>query len=42
MIEFLIKFLLVVQSTLKSGARLEAENIVVRQQVIVTNAKIPI
>jgi len=35
MIEFLIKLLLVARSKLKSRARLEAENIVLRQQVIV-------
>ena len=39
MIEFLIKFLLVVRSRLKSRARLEAENIVLRQQVIVLSRK---
>jgi hypothetical protein len=35
MVEFLIKLLLVARSKLKSRARLEAENIVLRQQVIV-------
>jgi hypothetical protein len=35
MIEFLIKFLIVVRSRLKSRVRLEAENILLRQQVIV-------
>src|ERR1019366_4140396 len=39
MIEFLIKFLLVVRSLLKSRARLEAENMVLRQQVIVLSRK---
>ena len=39
MIEFLIKFLLVARSKLKSRARLEAENIVLRQQVIVLSRK---
>ena len=39
MIEFLIKFLLVVRSRLKSRARLEAENIVLRHQVIVLSRK---
>ncbi len=34
-VEFLIKFLLVVRSHLRSRASLEAENIVLRQQVIV-------
>ncbi len=34
MVEFLIKLLFVARSKLKSRARLEAENIVVRQQVI--------
>src|SRR5277367_4472543 len=39
MIEFLIKFLFVVRSRLKSRARLEAENIVLRHQVIVLSRK---
>jgi hypothetical protein len=39
MVEFLIKFLLAVRSKLKSRARLEAENIVLRQQVIVLSRK---
>ena len=39
MIEFLIKLLLVARSKLKSRARLEAENIVLRQQVIVLSRK---
>jgi hypothetical protein len=39
MIEFLIKFLLVVRSRLKSRARLEAENIVLRQQMIVLSRR---
>jgi hypothetical protein len=39
MIDFLIKFLLVVRSRLKSRARLEAENMVLRQQMIVLSRK---
>ena len=39
MVEFLIKLLLVTRSKLKSRARLEAENIVLRQQVIVLSRK---
>jgi transposase InsO family protein len=39
MAEFLIKLLLVARSKLKSRARLEAENIVLRQQVIVLSRK---
>jgi hypothetical protein len=39
MVEFLIKLLLVARSKLKSRARLEAENIVLRQQVIVLSRK---
>ena len=39
MVDFLIKFLLVVRSRLKSRARLEAEILVLRQQVIVLNRK---
>ena len=39
MVEFLIKLLLVARAKLKSRARLEAENIVLRQQVIVLNRK---
>ncbi len=39
MIELLIKFLLLVRSRLKSRARIEAENIVLRQQVIVLSRK---
>ena len=35
MVEFLIKLLLIARSRLKSRARLEAENIVLRQQVII-------
>jgi hypothetical protein len=35
----MIKFLLVVRSWLKSRARLDAENIVLRQQVIVLSRK---
>jgi hypothetical protein len=41
MVEFLIKLLLVARSRLKSGARLEAENLVLRQQVIVLSRKSP-
>jgi transposase InsO family protein len=39
MVEFLIKLLLVARAKLKSRARLEAENIVLRQQVIVLSRK---
>src|SRR6266481_8145214 len=39
MVEFLIKLLLVARSKLKSRARLEAENIVLRRQVIVLSRK---
>ena len=39
MVEFLIKFLLVVRSKLKSRASLEAENLVLRHQVIVLSRK---
>jgi hypothetical protein len=39
MIAFLIKLLLVARSRLKSRANLEAENIVLRQQVIVLGRK---
>ncbi len=39
MVEFLIKLLLVARTKLKSRARLEAENIVLRQQVIVLSRK---
>src|SRR5271167_3795411 len=39
MIEFLIKLLLVARTRLKTRARLEAENIVLRQQVIVLSRK---
>ena len=38
-VKFLIKLLLVARSKLKSRARLEAENIVLRQQVIVLSRK---
>jgi hypothetical protein len=41
MVEFLIKLLLVVCSRLKSRTRLEAENLVLRQQVIVLSRKSP-
>jgi len=40
MVEFLIKLLLAARSKLKSRARLEAENIVLRQQVIVLSRKL--
>jgi transposase InsO family protein len=39
MVDFLIKLLLVVRSRLRSRARLEAENLVLRQQVIVLSRK---
>jgi hypothetical protein len=39
MVEFLTKLLLIARSRLKSRARLEAENIVLRQQVIVLSRK---
>ena len=39
MVDFLIKFLLVVRSRLKSRARLEAEILVLRQQVIALSRK---
>src|SRR5271166_5591553 len=39
MVEFLIKLLLVARCRLKSRARLEAENLVLRQQVIVLSRK---
>jgi transposase InsO family protein len=39
MVEFVIKLLLVARTRLKSRARLEAENIVLRQQVIVLSRK---
>ena len=39
MVEFLVKLLLVARSRLKSRARLEAENLVLRQQVIVLSRK---
>ena len=41
MVEFLTKLLLVARSRLKSRARLEAENLVLRQQVIVLSRKSP-
>jgi|SRR5208337_1253890 len=41
MVEFLMKLLLVARSRLKSRARLEAENLVLRQQVIVLSRKSP-
>jgi len=40
MVEFLANFLLVVRSRLKSRARLEAENLVLRQQVIGLSRKL--
>ena len=39
MVEFLIKFLLIARSRLRSRARLEAETLVLRQQVIVLSRK---
>jgi transposase InsO family protein len=39
MVEFLINLLLIARSKLKSRARLEAENIVLRQQVIILSRK---
>jgi hypothetical protein len=39
MVEFLIKLLLVARTRLKTRTRLEAENIVLRQQVIVLSRK---
>jgi hypothetical protein len=39
MIEFLIKLLLVARSKLKSRARFDAEDIVLRQQVILLSRK---
>ena len=41
MVEFLTKLLLVARSRLKSQARPEAENTVLRQQVIVLSRKSP-
>jgi hypothetical protein len=41
MLEFFTKLLLVARSRLKSRARLEAENLVLRQQVIVLSRKSP-
>jgi hypothetical protein len=41
MVEFLIKLLLVARCRLKSRAKLEAENLVLRQQVIVLSRKCP-
>jgi hypothetical protein len=41
MFAFLIKLLLVARTRLKSRANLEAENIVLRQQVIVLSRKAP-
>jgi hypothetical protein len=41
MVEFLTKVLLVARSRLKSRARLEAENLVLRQQVIVLSRRSP-
>ena len=42
MFAFLVKLLLVVRSRSKSRARLEAENLVLRQQVIVLKPQVPI
>ena len=39
MVEFLIKLLLVARSKLKSRAQLEAENVALRQQVIILSRK---
>ena len=39
MVEILIKLLLVARAKLKSRARLEAENIVLRQQVVILSGK---
>ena len=41
MLELLTKLLLVARSHVKSRARLEAENVVLRQQVIVLSRKSP-
>jgi len=41
MVEFLTKLLLAARSRLKSRARLEAENLVLRQQVTVLSRKAP-
>src|SRR5271165_6782873 len=41
MVEFLVNLLLVARSRLKSQARLEAENLVLRQQVIVLSRRSP-
>ena len=41
MVEFLIKLLLVARTRLKTRARLEAESIVLRQQVIVLSRNTP-
>ena len=41
MVEFLIKLLLVARSGLRSRAILEAENVVLRQQMIVLSRKSP-
>jgi len=41
MVEFLIKLLLVARSRFKSRAKLEAENIGLRQQVIILSRKFP-
>jgi len=40
MVEFLIKLLLVARSRLRSRSRLEAENLVLRQQVIGLSRKL--
>ena len=41
MFEFLIRLLLVARSKLKSRARLEAENLILRQQLLVLRRKSP-
>ena len=41
MFAFLLKLLLIARTRLKSRARLEAENLVLRQQVIVLSHKSP-
>ena len=42
MVEFLTKLLLLARYRLKSRARLEAENLVRRQQVIVLEPQVPV
>jgi len=41
MVAFLIKLLVIARSGLKSRARLEAENLVLRQQLMVLRRKTP-